>query len=151
MKCIECGKAKMVHEVREVPYIYKGHSTSIPKVGGYFCGACDESLHSPEESEYLNSAMLAFNREVNLTLVDPSFITETRKKLKLDQREAAEIFGGGVNAFSRYETGKTKPPVSLIQLLTLLSNHPELLEELKPSRIDPKNNPQLARRKKASV
>lgn len=24
-----------------------------------------------------------------------------RKKLALDQREAAEIFGGGVNAFSR--------------------------------------------------
>jgi hypothetical protein len=27
----------------------------------------------------------------------------------LDQREAAEIFDGGVNAFSRYETGKARP------------------------------------------
>jgi hypothetical protein len=26
-----------------------------------------------------------------------------RKKLKLDQREAAAIFGGGINAFSRHE------------------------------------------------
>ena len=25
------------------------------------------------------------------------------------QREAAEIFGGGINAFSRYENGKSRP------------------------------------------
>ncbi|MDO9052424.1 MAG: type II toxin-antitoxin system MqsA family antitoxin [Gallionella sp.] len=36
--------------------------------------------------------------------------TSARKKLSLDKREAAEIFGGGINAFSRYENGKTKPP-----------------------------------------
>lgn len=34
--------------------------------------------------------------------MDPRFITNVRKKLALDQREAAEIFGGGVNAFLRY-------------------------------------------------
>ncbi len=27
------------------------------------------------------------------------------------------IFGGGVNAFSRYENGKTKPPLALVKLL----------------------------------
>jgi len=41
-------------------------------------------------------------------MTDPSFIVAARKRLNLDQREAAEIFGGGVNAFSRYKTGKTK-------------------------------------------
>jgi HTH-type transcriptional regulator/antitoxin MqsA len=54
-----------------------------------------------------------------------------RKKLALDQREAAEIFGGGVNAFSRYETGKTKPPLALVKLLKVLDLHPELLDEIK--------------------
>ena len=49
----------------------------------------------------------------------------------LDQREAAEIFGGGVNAFSRYENGKTKPPLALLKLLKVLDRHPELLEEIK--------------------
>lgn len=51
--------------------------------------------------------------------------------LRLDQREAAALFGGGVNAFSRYETGKTKPPLALVQLLRLLERHPELLEEMR--------------------
>ena len=59
------------------------------------------------------------------------FIASVRKKLKLDQREAAEIFGGGVNAFSRYENGKTKPPLALVKLLMVLDSHPELLDEVK--------------------
>lgn len=54
-----------------------------------------------------------------------------RRKLSLSQQEAAVIFGGGVNAFSRYETGKTKPPLSLVKLLKLLDHHPELIPEVK--------------------
>ena len=75
--------------------------------------------------------MLAFNKQVNMSLEDTSFIVAVRKKLNLDQREAAEIFGGGANAFSRYETGKTKPPVSLVKLLRVLDQHPELLSEVR--------------------
>jgi HTH-type transcriptional regulator / antitoxin MqsA len=56
-----------------------------------------------------------------------------RRKLELDQREAAEIFGGGVNAFSRYENGKTRPPLALIKLLKVLDRHPELLQEVRAS------------------
>ena len=44
---------------------------------------------------------------------------------------AGEIFGGGTNAFSRYETGKTKPPVALVKLLKVLYHHPELLQEVR--------------------
>ena len=74
--------------------------------------------------------MLDFNRQVNAAAVDPDFIASVRKKLQLDQREAAKIFGGGVNAFSRYETGRTKPPVALVKLLKVLDRHPDLLAEV---------------------
>jgi HTH-type transcriptional regulator/antitoxin MqsA len=75
--------------------------------------------------------MLEFNRQVNASIVDPEFISRVRKQLSLDQREAAEIFGGGVNAFSRYENGKTKPPLALVKLLKVLDRHPDLLEEIR--------------------
>ena len=75
--------------------------------------------------------MQAFHTQVNAAIVDPAFIVGVRKMLKLDQREAAEIFGGGVNAFSRYETGKTKPPLALVKLLQVLERHPDLLNELR--------------------
>ena len=63
--------------------------------------------------------------------MDPEFIIGVRKKLALDQREAAEIFGGGVNAFSRYENGKTKPPLALVKLLKVLERHPDLRAEIR--------------------
>ena len=76
-------------------------------------------------------AMLEFNQQVNASIVDPGFITYVRKKLALDQREAGEIFGGGVNAFSRYENGRTKPPLALVKLLKVLDRHPDLLDEVR--------------------
>lgn len=63
--------------------------------------------------------------------VDPDYIAKVRRKLDLDQRQAAELFGGGVNAFSRYENGKTKPPLALVKLLKLLDRHPDLLDEVR--------------------
>jgi HTH-type transcriptional regulator/antitoxin MqsA len=75
--------------------------------------------------------MRAFSKQINAAIVDPDFIVSVRRKLALDQREAAEIFGGGVNAFSRYENGKTRPPLALVKLLKVLDRHPELLTEIR--------------------
>lgn len=75
--------------------------------------------------------MLDSNKELNVSIVDPEFIVSVRKKLAVDQREAAEIFGGGVNAFSRYENGKTRPPLALVKLLRVLERHPDLLAEVR--------------------
>ena len=54
--------------------------------------------------------------------------------VKVWQEEAAEITGGGPNAFSRYERGTAKPLAAVINLFRLLEKHPELLEELKGAR-----------------
>jgi HTH-type transcriptional regulator/antitoxin MqsA len=85
----------------------------------------------PAESARTSAVMVEFNKRVNAAKVDPAFIARVRRKLALDQKQAAEIFGGGVNAFSRYETGKTKPTLALVQLLKLLDRHPEQLKELR--------------------
>ena len=130
MKCPVCGAAELIADTRDLPYTYKGETT-ILKTTGDFCPACEESIHDAEDSQRVMSQMRAFSRQVNAAIVDPEFIVKVRKKLALDQREAAEIFGGGVNAFSRYETGKTKPPFALVKLLKVLDRHPDLLEEIK--------------------
>ena len=131
MKCPSCATAELVHDTRDMPYTYKGESTIIPAVTGDFCPACDESILDAEESRRTMNLMLEFNKQVNASIVDPDFIASVRKKLALDQREAAEIFGGGVNAFSRYENGKTKPPLALVKLFKLLDRHPDLLNEVR--------------------
>jgi len=53
-----------------------------------------------------------------------------RKRLGLNQSEAADIFGGGVNAFSEYERGVRQPAKSTVLLLKLLDQHPDLLPEV---------------------
>lgn len=131
MKCPSCAAAELMHDTRDITYTYKGETTQIPAVTGDFCPACDESILAAEESRRTMQAMLAFNKQVNAASVDPDFIASVRKKLGLDQREASELFGGGVNAFSRYENGKTKPPLALVKLLKLLDRHPDLLNEVK--------------------
>ncbi len=131
MKCPVCGAAELIHDIRDLPYTYKGETTVIPAVTANFCPACGESITDMAETERVMREMQAFNKQVNAAIVDPAFIVNVRKKLDLDQREAAEIFGGGINAFSRYENGKTKPPLALVKLFKLLDRHPDLLNEVR--------------------
>lgn len=131
MKCPVCGAAELIHDTRDETYTYKGETTVIPAVTGDYCPACSEVLLDREQGDRYSELVGAFQRQVNAAFIAPGYITEVRKKLALDQREAAEIFGGGVNAFSRYETGKTRPPLALVKLLKVLDRHPELLAEVR--------------------
>lgn len=131
MKCPACGAAELMRDTRDLSYAYKGETTLIPALAGDWCPACGEAVLDADESARASAAMLEFNKQVNAASVDPQFIVRVRKKLRIDQREAAEIFGGGVNAFSRYENGKTRPPLALVKLLKVLDRHPDLLDEVK--------------------
>jgi HTH-type transcriptional regulator/antitoxin MqsA len=58
---------------------------------------------------------------------DAALLAHARKRLKLTQKQAAELTGGGHNAFSRYERGEAVPVVNLFKIL---DKHPELVKEL---------------------
>ena len=131
MICPNCGAAELARDTRDLPYTYKGETTVLAQVVGDWCSACGEGVFDAETSRRISLEMTAFAKQVNAAIVDPAFIGAVRKKLHLDQREAAELFGGGANAFSRYETGKTKPPLALIKLLKVLDRHPDLLAEVR--------------------
>ncbi|MBF2717400.1 type II TA system antitoxin MqsA family protein [Agrobacterium vitis] len=132
MKCPVCGGAELTHETREIPYTYKGKTITIKGIEGDFCHACNEVILDRLNGDEYATKIRAFKRQVNEEAgIDPDFIAKVRKKLDLDQKEAGRVFGGGDNAFSRYERGRAKPPVSLVKLLTILDKHPELMAEVK--------------------
>jgi HTH-type transcriptional regulator/antitoxin MqsA len=133
MECPNCEGVMMIEKVKSIPFTYKGNTTVIDNVSGEECPNCGEYILSREESKRIDIPLKAFVQEINAKTSDPKFIRDVRKKLNLDQQEAGKLFGGGVNAFSRYETGKTVPPQSLIQLLRLLDRHPDLLAEFTPA------------------
>ena len=131
MKCPCCGAAELTKDTRDMPYTYKGETTNIPEVTGEFCLACGEVVLDRAHGDRYSEMVGMFQRQINAAYVDPAYIAKVRKKLDLDQRQAAELFGGGVNAFSRYENGKTKPPLALVKLFKLLDRHPDLLAEVR--------------------
>nr|WP_298173684.1 type II TA system antitoxin MqsA family protein [uncultured Pseudomonas sp.] len=131
MKCPICGGAELVHGTRDMPFTYKGQTTQITAVTADWCDACGESLTGPAESERVMRAMNEFRQQVNAQSGTQELIRSVRKQLHLSQREAAELFGGGPNAFSRYERGSTEAPQPLVQLFKILGRHPELINELR--------------------
>ncbi|OGR06362.1 MAG: hypothetical protein A2511_10140 [Deltaproteobacteria bacterium RIFOXYD12_FULL_50_9] len=129
MICPGCGCA-MRRESRDKSYSYKGEVMMVPGVDGWHCPECGEIVFaSPEEGALYDAAIREHIVKVNRRLF-PDLRT-IRKKLHLTQAEAGRLFGGGVTAFSRYESGKTEPPVALVKLFKVLDRHPELLVEVK--------------------
>lgn len=131
MNCPNCERPTLVTVRRDMPYTYKGEKTVLSDVTGEWCPACGEALLDIAESARISRDMIAFNKKVNSELFSAQEIAAVRERLRLTQQEAATLFGGGINAFSRYENGKTKPPVALVKLLRLLDKYPDLLNELR--------------------
>lgn len=131
MKCPTCGGAELQHEERNIPYEYKGYKTVIEGINGSFCASCGEAVLNDHAAAKYMEKITAFNRSVNAKETDPAFIASTRRRLDMSQQEAAAAFGGGANAFSRYETGRIAPPRALVALFELFNAYPETVEKFK--------------------
>jgi HTH-type transcriptional regulator / antitoxin MqsA len=58
MQCPVCAAAELVHDTRDLPYIYKGEATVIPSVTGDYCPACGEAILDMAESARASAAMV---------------------------------------------------------------------------------------------
>ena len=127
--CCEAGAEMVPFEGETHRVDYRGQSVGVDGLSGFRCPACGEIEFDAASAERYAAAgdvlALAERRAAGDEL------RRIRKKLKLNQAEASRLTGGGHNAFSRYETGKTKPPLALVKLLKVLDRHPELLAEVR--------------------
>lgn len=124
--CHLCGAGTLHDGVKTIVQKYKGqvfHS----EAHGSFCNHCADGFVEFDAAE--EASWLAFRDQVDAAEV--AELARIRKKLKLTQVEAAQLAGGGKNAFSRYERGQAKPMAAVINLFRLLDRHPDLLCELK--------------------
>lgn len=130
-ECLHCGQGTLVHGTRDVPYSYKGHQAVVSKVKGWHCPHCREVEFDKGEGARFAEAISRIAAEIDAQ--EAAELVRIRKKLKLTQQEAAQLTGGGPNAFSRYERGKAKPVQAVTNLFKLLDRHPDLLRELRPT------------------
>ncbi len=129
MNCPLCGNAVLTTAVREEQYEYRSRSITIAVAGDY-CAACGEGIHTADQTEAYLATVKQFRTEVDAEPLPPVEIKRIRKRLRLTQRQAGELLGGGIRAYSQYERGVTRPGKAADTLLRLLDRHPELLEEL---------------------
>lgn len=123
--CQLCGAGTLHDGVKTISQKYLGHVFSS-QAKGAFCDHCDDGFVEFDAAE--EAAWLAFRDQVDA--IEVTELARIRKKLKLTQMEAAQLAGGGKNAFSRYERGQAKPVAAVVNLFRLLDRHPELLGEL---------------------
>jgi HTH-type transcriptional regulator/antitoxin MqsA len=120
----------MFYGCRDVSREFEGASITVPDVEGWFCTACGElEFDTPESARSFFEQVTVLQQQERARQAGE--LRAIRIRLKLTQRQAAELFGGGANAFSDYERGATRPARSTVLLLHLLDHHPELLQELR--------------------
>ena len=127
-QCPLCGEFQQEHKIKPMIYTYKNIEFVIDQPA-LWCDACGEGIIDGEDSNIVMPLIVAEKARID-GLLTPEEIKKVRIKLKLTQKQAALIFGGGINAFNRYERGKLPIPRSLSLLLTVLRNHPNQLKEI---------------------
>ncbi len=116
-KCPLCN-GKVIKKNILTPYTYKNATITINQPQDY-CEACREGFLSHEDIQATKRELADFKRKQD-GLLSSDEIRSIRKKAGLTQEKAAEIFGGGVRAFHKYETGEviqSKPLDIVLKLL----------------------------------
>ena len=126
--CLMCGKGQLAYTTRVERFEYKGQFIEIPQAGE-FCSNCDEGVIDGITAKATEHQLHDWRATIDGYLPSTE-VRRIRNKLGLTQKEAGEIFGGGPNAFSRYENGEALQLKSTDNLLRLLDRHPHLLREI---------------------
>ncbi|ALC17048.1 putative zinc finger/helix-turn-helix protein, YgiT family [Desulfuromonas soudanensis] len=129
--CPACANGKLVRETRTARYEYRGEILDYEQSGDW-CSSCEEAVLTGDDMAATEELLLDFMRQVEQRQAGE--LARIRRKLKLTQKQAAALTGGGHNAFSRYERGEARPLPAIMHLFRILDRHPELLDELREGR-----------------
>jgi len=118
----------LARDVRPFTVTWAGRSLSVDLAGWYPEGEGD-SLHVGRDMELADEALRTLKEAAGDT-IRPANVRAIRLRLKLSQRKAGEVLGGGPRAFQKYESGEVSVSRPMAQLLRLLDRDPARLKEL---------------------
>ncbi len=121
--------APMARDTRPVTFAYKGLSETLD-VSGWYCEKCGEGVHTGAELAVADRALNRLKARAE-GLPGPEAVRRIRKRLKLTQKEAGRIVGGGPNAFQKYESGDVLVGRGIASALLLLERDPSGLDLLR--------------------
>lgn len=129
--CSLCGEGHVTAQVEEVECEYKGQKALL-RQHFKLCDHCGSDFAGAAEAKLNKRVLMAWRKQVD-GLLTGAEIAALRAQYGLTQAQAAEIFGGGPVAFSKYENDDVAQSEPMDVLLRLVRRSPEafraLLEE----------------------
>ena len=107
---------------------YKGNDLKV-SIAYSVCNNCDREFVSKPQISQNELALRAVKKTFD-GLLSSEEIVRAREELSLTQEQAARVFGGGRNAFSKYERGEVSQSVAMDKLIRICLNHREVFHEL---------------------
>lgn len=126
--CPICEEGSLQHKVSENAVEYKGQSTRV-ELHYFLCDVCGSEQSDAAQLRTNKRVMMAFKKRVDRLLTGAE-VCRLRERLGLTQREAAQVFGGGPVAFSKYENDDVAQSESMDKLLRLAAELPAAYELL---------------------
>jgi len=93
------------------------------------CDTCGVEMTLPQQTRDNKRRMVAFKKEVD-GLLTGAEVKALRQRLSLKQSEAAKVFGGGVVAFSKYESDDVTQSEAMDKLMRVADRFPDVYQEL---------------------
>lgn len=123
--------------VRRVTLTFREEREEIDLPGWYpeEDPGADQGIHDPRDMLVSDRALTRMKARA-FGLLTPAEVRKIRKRLKLSQRAAGLLIGGGPNAFQKYEAGDVLVSKAADTALRLLGNDPARLEELRATALD---------------
>ncbi|WP_417028127.1 type II toxin-antitoxin system MqsA family antitoxin [Citrobacter sp.] len=126
--CPLCGKGHLTKKMDVDQITYKGRMKQVTDT--YFtCDSCRVEQAGASELKYNKRAMNCFKKEVDGLLTGKE-VYDIRIRLGLTQDEASLVFGGGPNAFTKYENNDVIQSESMDKLLRVASSYPVVFSDL---------------------
>lgn len=126
--CPICGEGHVTDGMAMTEYAYKGKTTSLP-LRFTTCDTCGSESAGLEESRANKRVAMAFRKSVD-GLLTGAEICVLRGKYMLTQTQAAQLFGGGPVAFSKYENDDVAQSEAMDSLLRLVRRSESAFLEL---------------------
>lgn len=126
--CPICEMGQLTSHSEKITVEHLGQQGQIESLYAV-CDCCGSEQAGAVEARFNKRAMIAFKKQVQglLTGVEVRLL---RKRWKLNQTEAAQVFGGGSVAFSKYEADDVMQSDAMDKLLRLAADLPVALDKL---------------------
>lgn len=127
--CPLCEEGNLREEQENIQINYKNKLINV-QTKHSICDACEVEQLTTKQARQNKRASIAAKKLAEGLLTGKE-VRALRLKLKLEQSDAAKIFGGGPKAFSKYENDEVMQSEAMDKLLRLTLENPANLAALK--------------------